>query len=171
MSRTWNTRIEQNIHLPPKSYSPWSPVPLYHQPLSLTQNFHRTVLLCWEGWNISFLSFFKATISSSLLFKVASSLVKAHWGMTLTAVCCFQFKKRYCFCKLPCIRPQIELSSTFVYDSKMSTGGISARNSHLSQGGEWHWSHLKFTGLILYFLRILGPGDKKNENQPGFNQN
>ena len=24
MSRTWNTRIEQNIHLPPKSYSPWS---------------------------------------------------------------------------------------------------------------------------------------------------
>ena len=24
MSRTWNTRIEQNIHLPLKSYSPWS---------------------------------------------------------------------------------------------------------------------------------------------------
>ena len=24
MSRTWNTRIEQNIHFPPKSYSPWS---------------------------------------------------------------------------------------------------------------------------------------------------
>ena len=79
--------------------------------------------------------FFKATISSSLLFKVASSLVRAHWGMTLTAVCCFQFKKRYWFCKLPCIRLQVELSSTFVYDSKMSTGGISARNSHLSQGG------------------------------------
>ena len=57
MSRTWNTRIEQNIYLPPKSYSPWSPVPLYHQPLSLTQNFHRTVLLCWEGWNISLILF------------------------------------------------------------------------------------------------------------------
>ena len=55
MSLTWNTRIEQNIHFPPKSYSPWSPRagPLYHQPLSLTQNFHRTVLLCWEGWDIS----------------------------------------------------------------------------------------------------------------------
>ena len=111
--------------------------------------------------------FFKATISSSLLFKVASSLVRAHWGMTLTAVCCFQFKKRYWFCKLPCIRPQIELSNTFVYDSKMSTGGISARNSHLSQGGEWHWSHLKFTRLILYFLRILGPGDKKKRTTLG----
>ena len=24
MSRTWNTRIEQNIHFPLKSYSPWS---------------------------------------------------------------------------------------------------------------------------------------------------
>ena len=57
MSRTWDTRIEQNIHLPLKSYSPWSPVPLYHQPLSLTQNFHRTVLLCWEGWNISLILF------------------------------------------------------------------------------------------------------------------
>ena len=33
------------------------------------------------------------------------------------------FTKRYRFCKLPCIRVQIELSCTFVYDYKMSTGG------------------------------------------------
>ena len=25
MSRTWNTRIEQDVHLPLESYSPWSP--------------------------------------------------------------------------------------------------------------------------------------------------
>ena len=31
--------------------------PLYHQPLSLTQNFHRTVLLYWEGWDISLILF------------------------------------------------------------------------------------------------------------------
>ena len=36
---------------------------------------------------------------------------------------------------LPHIRAQIELSSTFVYDYKMSTSGSSAKNSHLSQGG------------------------------------
>ena len=50
MSRTLNTRIEQNIHLPPKSYSPWS---LVSSTIGLTQNFHRTVLLCWQGWDIS----------------------------------------------------------------------------------------------------------------------
>ena len=43
--------------------------------------------------------------------------------------------KRYWDCKLYCIEAQIELSSTFVYDHKMSTSGSSARNSHLSQGG------------------------------------
>ena len=43
--------------------------------------------------------------------------------------------KRYWDCKLPCIKAQIELSSTFVYDQKMSTSGSSARNSHLSHGG------------------------------------
>ena len=41
--------------------------------------------------------------------------------------------KRYWDCKLPCIEAQIELSSTFVYDQKMSTSGSSARNSHLTQ--------------------------------------
>ena len=51
------------------------------------------------------------------------------------AVRCFQFRKRYWYCKLPCIEAQIELSSTFVYDQKMSTSGSSARNSHLSPGG------------------------------------
>ena len=43
--------------------------------------------------------------------------------------------KRYWDWTLPCIRAQIELSSTFVYDYKMSTSGSSARNSHLTQGG------------------------------------
>ena len=43
--------------------------------------------------------------------------------------------KRYWDCKLPCIEAQIEVSSTFVYDYKMSTSGSSARNSHLTQGG------------------------------------
>ena len=41
--------------------------------------------------------------------------------------------KRYWDCKLPCIEAQIELSSTFVYDYKMSTSGSSARNSHVTQ--------------------------------------
>ena len=36
---------------------------------------------------------------------------------------------------LPRIRAQKELSSTFVYDYKMSTSGSSAWNSHLTQGG------------------------------------
>ena len=54
MSRTWNTRIEQNIHFPLKSYSPWS---LVSSTIGLTQNFHRTVLLCWEGWDISLILF------------------------------------------------------------------------------------------------------------------
>ena len=44
-------------------------------------------------------------------------------------------EKRYSDCKLPSIEAQIGLSSTFVYDQKMSTSGSSARNSHLSQGG------------------------------------
>ena len=44
-------------------------------------------------------------------------------------------EKRYWDWTLPRIRAQIELSSTFVYDYKMSTSGSSARNSHLTQGG------------------------------------
>ena len=43
--------------------------------------------------------------------------------------------KKYRDWTLPRIRAQIELSSTFVYDYKMSTSGSSARNSHLTQGG------------------------------------
>ena len=43
--------------------------------------------------------------------------------------------KRYWDCKLPCIEAQIELSSTFVYDYKMSTSGSSEKNSHFTQGG------------------------------------
>ena len=53
-----------------------------------------------------------------LLLFVASNSGKKYWDWTL-----------------PRIRAQIELSSTFVYDYKMSTSGSSARNSHLTQGG------------------------------------
>ena len=53
-----------------------------------------------------------------LLLFVASNSGKKYWDWTL-----------------PRIRPKIELSSTFVYDYKMSTSGSSARNSHLTQGG------------------------------------
>ena len=53
-----------------------------------------------------------------LLLFVASNSGKKYWDWTL-----------------PRIRGQIELSSTFVYDYKMSTSGSSARNSHLTQGG------------------------------------
>ena len=53
-----------------------------------------------------------------LLLFVASSSGKKYWDWTL-----------------PRTRAQIELSSTFVYDYKMSTSGSSARNSHLTQRG------------------------------------
>ena len=43
--------------------------------------------------------------------------------------------KKYWDWTLPRIRAQKELSSTFVYDYKMSTSGSSAWNSHLTQGG------------------------------------
>ena len=43
--------------------------------------------------------------------------------------------KRYLEWTLPRIEAQIELSSTFVCDYKMSTSGSSAKNSHLTQGG------------------------------------
>ena len=45
-------------------------------------------------------------------------------------------RKRYWDWTLPRIRVQIELSSTFVYNYKMSTSGSSAKNSHLSRGDE-----------------------------------
>ena len=54
-----------------------------------------------------------------LLLFVASNSGKKYWDWTL-----------------PRIRAQIELSSTFVYGYKMSTSGNSARNSHLTQGGQ-----------------------------------
>ena len=57
------------------------------------------------------------------------------FSTTFTTVRCFQLRKRYWDWTLPRIRAQIELSSTFVYDYKMSTSGSSARNSHLTQGG------------------------------------
>ena len=53
----------------------------------------------------------------SLLF-IASSSRKRYWNWTL-----------------PWIKAQIELSSTFVYDYKMSTGSSSARNSQVARGG------------------------------------
>ena len=44
--------------------------------------------------------------------------------------------KRYWDWTLPRIRAQVELFSTFVCDYKMSTSGSSAKNSHLTQGGQ-----------------------------------
>ena len=51
--------------------------------------------------------------------------------------------KRYWDCKLPCIEAQIELSSTFVYDQKMSTseceefapqpGGTNDNDAHVCE--------------------------------------
>ena len=41
---------------------------------------------------------------------------------------------RYWDWTLPCIRAQIELSSTFVYDYKMSMSSSPAKNSHLTEG-------------------------------------
>ena len=47
----------------------------------------------------------------------------------------FNSGKRYNWDRtLPRIRAQLELSSTFVYDYKMSTSGSYAKNSHLTQG-------------------------------------
>ena len=57
------------------------------------------------------------------------------FSTTFTAVRCFQLRKKYWDWTLPRIRAQKELSSTFVYDYKMSTSGSSAKNSHLTQGG------------------------------------
>ena len=57
-------------------------------------------------------------LSTTLLLFVASNSGKRYWDWTL-----------------PRIKAQIELSSTFVYDYKMSTSGSSAKNSHLTQGG------------------------------------
>ena len=53
-----------------------------------------------------------------LLLFVASNSGKKYWDWTV-----------------PRIRAQIELSSTFVYDYKMTTSGSSARHSHLHPGG------------------------------------
>ena len=52
-----------------------------------------------------------------------------------TAVHCFQFKKKVLELNATWIKAQIELSSTFVYDYKMSTGSSSARNSQVARGG------------------------------------
>ena len=77
-----------------------------------------------------------------LLLFVASNSGKKYWDWTL-----------------PRIRAQIELSSTFVYDYKMSTSGSSAKNSHLTQGGrttmmpmpvDWITSQCKIKVLYKY---------------------
>ena len=54
------------------------------------------------------------------------------WLLLLLVAC--NSGKKYWDWTLPRIRAQIELSSAFVYDYKMSTSGSSARNSHLTQG-------------------------------------
>ena len=60
--------------------------------------------------------------------------------------------KMYWDCKLPCVEAQIELSSTTVYDQKMSTSGSSARNSHLT-GDEWQWCPCLRTDLYKHVLQ------------------
>ena len=48
-------------------------------------------------------------------------------------------EKRYWDWTLPRIRAQIELSSTLVYDYKISTSGSCAKNSHSARGDERQW--------------------------------
>ena len=67
----------------------------------------------------------------------------------LPAVCCFQFKKRYWFCNLPCIRAQIELLSTFVYDYKMSTGGSSVNDTDAHACDLFVYPKLKKQNIII----------------------
>ena len=97
-----------------------------------------------------------------LLLFVASNSGKKYWDWTL-----------------PRIRAQIELSSTFVYDYKMSTSGSSAKNSHLTQGRrttmipmpvnritsqckiKWSpkycpWINLQLWNIFRYFLQWIG---------------
>ena len=81
---------------------------------------------------------------------------------TFTAVRCFQLRKTVLRLdatsyQIPRIRAQIELSSTFVYDYKMSTSGSSARNSHLSQGGRTTMTdHACESNNITVQNRIIG---------------
>ena len=81
---------------------------------------------------------------------------------TFTAVRCFQLRKKVLRLdatsyQIPRIRAQIELSSTFVYDYKMSTSGSSARNSHLSQGGRTTMTdHACESNNITVQNRIIG---------------
>ena len=64
--------------------------------------------------------------------------------------------KRYWNCKLPCIKAHIELSSTFVYDQKMSMKSCCARNAHLSQGG---WSPTLGTRKITWLWQVTTESD------------
>ena len=45
-------------------------------------------------------------------------------------------KNKYWGYKLACIRAQVELSNTFVYDYEMSSGSGFAKNLHLGHGNE-----------------------------------
>ena len=56
------------------------------------------------------------------------------FSTTFIAVRCFQLRKKVLRLDATSYQSS-ELSSTFVYDYKMSTSGSSARNSHLTQGG------------------------------------
>lgn len=58
-----------------------------------------------------------------------------HYHQVLLLCVASNSKNRYQDYKLPCIRTQVELSSTFVCNYEVSSGGGSARNWHLPQGG------------------------------------
>ena len=58
-----------------------------------------------------------------------------HFQLLLLLFVAFDSGKKYWDWTLPRIRAQTELSSTFVYDYKMSPSGSSARNSHITEGG------------------------------------
>ena len=73
----------------------------------------------------------RMTCSSTFLKYPLAVLVQTPATYILMLYVVSNSGKRYWDCKLPCIEAQIELSSTFVYDQKMSTSG----GSRLSRGG------------------------------------
>ena len=76
------------------------------------------------------------TCSSTFLEYPSAVLVQTPATYILMYYVASSSGKRYWHCKLPCTEAQIELSSTFVYDQKMSKSGSSSTNLHLSQEGE-----------------------------------
>ena len=57
------------------------------------------------------------------------------FSTTFTAIRCFQLRKNVLRLDATSYQSSHRTVQTFVYDYKMSTSGISAKNSHLTQGG------------------------------------